>query len=271
MRALLVSDIHANIDALEAVLSAAPAHDVVWNLGDIVGYGANPNETIDISQKLGSVFVRGNHDRVCCGLSGMEEFNPIAQRSARWTEGVLTDQHREWLRQLAHGPIAPDGPAVSCVHGSPIDEDEYIVTVRDAWPSLQQAQSRITFFGHTHVQGGFATNGDEWFRLTPQYSTSPRHAYDRRYSQPGILGLAEVRHEAEEYELQLREGARYLLNPGSVGQPRDGDWRAAFAIYDDQRMVITWYRVPYDVHAAQQRILRAGLPDRLASRLRDGR
>jgi diadenosine tetraphosphatase ApaH/serine/threonine PP2A family protein phosphatase len=154
------------------------------------------------------------------------------------------------LRQLAVGPVMPDGPQVSCVHGSPIDEDEYIVTVRDAWPSLHESGTRLTFFGHTHIQGGFATNGDEWFRLVPRYSTS---------------------NEAEEFVLPLREGARYLLNPGSVGQPRDGDWRAAYAIYDDAQMMLTWYRVPYDLREAQDRIVQAGLPDRLASRLRDGR
>jgi len=250
MRALLLSDIHANLEALEAVLAAAPQHDVVWNLGDVVGYGANPNEVIEESRRLGNVFVRGNHDRACCGLGGVEEFNPVAQRAARWTEFVLTEEHREWLRQLAAGPIMPDGPQVSCVHGSPNDEDEYIVTVRDAWPSLIETGRRLTFFGHTHVQGGFATNGDDWFRLTPHYAR---------------------RNEREEFELQLREGARYLINPGSVGQPRDGDWRAAFAIYDDAQMLLTWYRVPYDLREAQERILQAGLPDRLASRLRDGR
>jgi predicted phosphodiesterase len=256
MRALIVSDIHANLEALQAVLAAAPAYDVVWNLGDIVGYGANPNEVIDESRRLGSVFVRGNHDRVCCGLTPDEDFNPIAQRAARWTEGVLSGEHRDWLRHLAAGPVAPDGPQVSCVHGSPIDEDEYILTVRDAWLSLHHPCARITFFGHTHVQGGFATNGDEWFRLTPRYGRLLRGPAP---SEPG------------EYELPLRPGVRYLLNPGSVGQPRDGDWRAAFAVYDDQQMLLTWYRAPYDVRGAQERILEAGLPDRLASRLREGR
>jgi diadenosine tetraphosphatase ApaH/serine/threonine PP2A family protein phosphatase len=144
----------------------------------------------------------------------------------------------------------PDGPQVSCVHGSPIDEDEYIVTVRDAWPSMHESNTRLTFFGHTHVQGGFATNNDEWFRLSPEYRS---------------------RDEADEFELPLRPNARYLLNPGSVGQPRDGDWRAAFALYDDAGMTLTWYRVPYDIRKAQERILLAGLPDRLAFRLRDGR
>jgi len=256
MRALIVSDIHANLEALRAVLAAAPPHDVVWNLGDIVGYGANPNEVIDESRRLGTVFVRGNHDRVCSGLDSADDFNPIAQRAARWTECVLTGEHRDWLRHLAAGPIAPDGPQVNCVHGSPIDEDEYILTVRDAWLSLHEPRARLTFFGHTHVQGGFATNGEEWFRLMPRYGRPLRG------SAPGEPG---------EYELQLREGVRYLLNPGSVGQPRDGDWRAAYAVYDDQQMLLTWYRAPYDVREAQERIIAAGLPDRLASRLREGR
>jgi diadenosine tetraphosphatase ApaH/serine/threonine PP2A family protein phosphatase len=258
MRALLISDIHANLEALEAVLAAAPAHDVVWNLGDLVGYGANPNEVIDETRRLGKVFVRGNHDRVCSGLGGIEEFNPVAQRAARWTECVLTGEHREWLRHMAVGPIAPDGPFVRCVHGSPSDEDEYVLTVRDAWPALDATDARITFFGHTHIQSGFATNGDEWFRLAPQYAMQ----------RPGHSGSDE---EPEDFELEIRDGARYLLNPGSVGQPRDGDWRAAFALYDDAQKTMTWYRVPYDVKEAQERILQAGLPDRLAARLRDGR
>jgi len=108
------------------------------------------------------------------------------------------------------------------------------------------------------VQGGFATNGDDWFRLSPVYGS--RHA--------GPKGHEDA---ADSFELELREGARYLLNPGSVGQPRDGDWRAAFALYDDVRMVLTWYRVPYDLREAQERIVQAGLPDRLAARLREGR
>lgn len=250
MRALILSDIHANLEALNAVLNAAPAHDTVWNLGDIVGYGANPNEVIDRVRGLGSVFVRGNHDRACSGLTGVEDFNPIAGRAAKWTQCVLSAEHIAWLRHLSAGPVMPDCRLVSCAHGSLLDEDEYVLSVRDAWEPLKQAATRINFFGHTHLQGGFATNDEEWFRLKPDYSTH---------------------NDAEEYELDLREGARYLLNPGSVGQPRDGDWRAAFAIYDDAAMTVTFCRVPYEVRVAQMRIIRAGLPDRLATRLRDGR
>lgn len=250
MRALILSDVHANMEALEAVIAAAPVHDEVWNLGDVVGYGASPNEVIDRVRALGHVFVRGNHDRVCSGLTGIEDFNPIASRAARWTQCVLSAEHIAWLRNLATGPIMPDGPNVACAHGSPLDEDEYILSMRDAWHPLESVQTGINFFGHTHLQGGFATNGEESFKLVPDYATH---------------------NEAEEYEVQLREGVRYLLNPGSVGQPRDGDWRSAFALYDDVQRRVTFYRVPYDLRVAQVRIIRAGLPDRLASRLKDGR
>ena len=250
MRALILSDIHANLDALEAVLAAAPTYDTVWNLGDSVGYGANPNEVIERVRSLGVVFVRGNHDRACCGLLSLEDFNPVASRAARWTQGKLTEEHVHWLRELAHGPISPDGPQVSCMHGSPLDEDEYVLSMRDAWEPLHETHARINFFGHTHLQGGFANDGELLFKLNPYYST---------------------RDEAEECEIELRSSSRYLINPGSVGQPRDHDWRAACAIYDDSKMTVSFLRVPYDVRCAQMRIMRAGLPDRLAFRLREGR
>ncbi len=252
MRILLLSDIHSNLEALAAVLAAAPAYDAVWNLGDVVGYGANPNEVIDRVRGLGTVFVRGNHDKACSGVASLEDFNPIAGRAAKWTRCVLTAEHTEWLSRMPAGPIMPDGRDVSCMHGSLLDEDEYVLTVRDAWLPLTKAETRINFFGHTHLQGGFATNGEEWFRITPQYGS---------------------RNGADEFELPLRENGRYLINPGSVGQPRDGDWRAAFAIYETEGAArrVMFYRVPYNVKQAQKRIVAAGLPDRLASRLRDGR
>jgi predicted phosphodiesterase len=250
MRALILSDIHANLEALEAVLAAAPAHDTVWNLGDVVGYGANPNEVIERVRDLGNVNVRGNHDRACCGLESLLDFNPIAAHAARWTRTTLTSDHILWLRELPEGPVLSDGPEVSCVHGSVLDEDQYVMTLRDAWRPLREAGTRITFFGHTHMQGGFAANEEEWFKLAPRYHGG---------------------NEAEQYELPLRNGLRYLLNPGAVGQPRDHDWRAAFALYDSEKKAVTFCRIPYDVHMAQQRILRAGLPDRLAARLREGR
>jgi predicted phosphodiesterase len=255
MRALLLSDIHANLDALEAVLEAAPPHDTVWNLGDSVGYGANPNEVIERVRNLGAVFVRGNHDRACCGLLSLEDFNPIATRAAQWTQSNLTEEHVTWLQALAHGPLGTNGhhpgkPEVSVMHGSPLNEDEYVLSMRDAWEPLQLSDARINFFGHTHLQGGFATDGETMFKLNPYYTT---------------------RNGAEECEVELRENARYLINPGSVGQPRDNDWRAACGLYDDERKTVSFLRIPYDVRAAQVKIIRAGLPDRLAVRLREGR
>jgi diadenosine tetraphosphatase ApaH/serine/threonine PP2A family protein phosphatase len=256
MRILLLSDIHSNLEALSAVLEAAPQYDSVWNLGDTVGYGANPNEVIDRVRGLGSVFVRGNHDKACCGIGGIEAFNPIAARAAQWTHDALSPENIEWLRQLPAGPVTPLGTDTSCSHGSPLDEDEYLLSVDDARRPLAEASARINFIGHTHVQGGFATNGEDWFRLTPQFSNR----------------------DADEYELPLRKNARYLINPGSVGQPRDRDWRAAFALYETERLGdntllerVIFFRVPYDVRQAQEKILAAGLPDRLAIRLSEGR
>ena len=136
------------------------------------------------------------------------------------------------------------------MHGSPLDEDEYILSMRDAWDPLQVTSARINFFGHTHLQGGFATDGETMFKLNPHYAT---------------------RNGAEECEIELRETARYLINPGSVGQPRDHDWRAACGLFDDERMTMSFLRIPYDVRAAQVKIIHAGLPERLAYRLREGR
>jgi diadenosine tetraphosphatase ApaH/serine/threonine PP2A family protein phosphatase len=248
MRALVLSDIHSNLEALEAVLAAAPPHDVVWNLGDVVGYGASPNEVIDRVQPLGKLVVRGNHDRACVGLD-VFDFSQNARVAILWTESILEDDHREWLRSLATGPVSAEDSRAICVHGSPRDEDEYLFTLDDASPSLQVASSAITLFGHTHRQVGFASGDFTESRLAPEY--------DRP-------------NEAEQFPLQLRTGYRYLLNPGSVGQPRDADWRAAFAVYDDEQSLFTWHRVPYDVGEAQRRIQSAGLPNALAYRLERG-
>jgi diadenosine tetraphosphatase ApaH/serine/threonine PP2A family protein phosphatase len=136
------------------------------------------------------------------------------------------------------------------VHGSPVHEDEYLVSAEDAVLAFQAARARITFFGHTHMQVGFASDGDGVFTMEPLYSSD---------------------HEPDEYELPLRRGFNYLLNPGSLGQPRDGDWRAAFAVYDEERALFTWHRAPYDVSKTQEKIRAAGLPDILAIRLRAGR
>jgi predicted phosphodiesterase len=257
MRALILSDIHGNLEAFEAVLAAAKAtpgaFDQLWNLGDMVGYGASPNEVLDRLRPLATLNVRGNHDRVCSGLSSSTGFNPVARAAALWTQTELTPDHLEWLRALPAGPLSPDLPGITCVHGSPLNEDNYILNMRDAWAPLQQMTTDLTFFGHTHIQGGFAQREHEWCEINPRFAT---------------------RNEPDSWTLPLLPGLRHLLNPGSVGQPRDCDWRAAFAIYDSTAPAgpeIVFHRVPYDLTMTQGRILMAGLPERLAARLREGR
>lgn len=255
MRALILSDIHGNLEALDAVLSAAEGlYDQMWNLGDTVGYGASPNAVCDRVRPLGSLTVRGNHDRVCCGLSSPNGFNPVARMAAVWTRNELTAENLAWLRAVPQGPLQPSLAGVACAHGSPLHEDHYILTMRDAWAPLQSSPRDLTFFGHTHIQGGFAQRGHDWNDLRPQYGRD-----------------AHARAGAQQWTLALDRESRYLINPGSVGQPRDRDWRAAFAVYDSDAAEIVFHRVPYDVLASQGRILMAGLPERLAVRLREGR
>ena len=251
MRLLVLSDIHANLDALEACLAAAPAYDGVANLGDVVGYGACPNEVVDRVRALGEIFVRGNHDRACSGLSDAGDFNPIAFAAANWTKRSLSDDNRIWVRDLPRGPITdPTWPDVQFVHGSPLDEDDYILSAPTAEIALESSPFKVTFFGHTHVQGIIGLQGRELFTVNFE-----RGQRDR----------------ADVTRVPLEDGARYLVNPGSVGQPRDGDPRAGFAVYDREDSSISFYRVPYNIEQAQHRIVAAGLPDRLASRLTDGR
>jgi len=249
MRALVISDIHGNLPALEAVLAAARPFDELWNLGDVVGYGAHPNEVIDRLRPLATINVRGNHDRVCCGLTSSQGFNPVAAEAASWTHRTLTEQNLEWLRAMPKGPLRASERAM-VAHGSPLHEDEYIVSMRDAWLPLQRMETEITFFGHTHLQGAFSQRDQEWEEARPIYTTQD---------------------QAEELEIDVPAGTRHLINPGSVGQPRDHDWRAAFAIYDDVAERVTFYRIPYDVESEQKAIRSAKLPERLASRLSAGK
>jgi predicted phosphodiesterase len=251
VRVLVLSDIHSNLEALEACLAAAPPHDIVVNLGDVVGYGASPNQVIERARGLGEIFVRGNHDKAASGAMELRDFNPIAGLAALWTREQLPPENLKWLRSLPQGPIQlANLPGVQFVHGSPVDEDEYVVTLRDAIEPLLIAATPVTFFGHTHLQGIFSSNksASDYFR--PQYQT---------------VGQGEIQ------EVPLKEGVRYMVNPGSVGQPRDGDWRAAFALYESDARVISFCRVPYNLKQAQDRILTANLPQRLATRLAAGR
>lgn len=255
MRVLLLSDIHANIEALDACLAVAPDYDVVVNLGDVVGYNASPNEVCDRVREMNAPVVRGNHDRACSGLSDLSEFNLVAAFSARWTQLKLRPEHLEWLRKLPIGPLRHDAlPGIELVHGAPRDEDEYLLNVSTANANFRvPGHSGLVMFGHTHLQGGFLYEGGKTRAFSPQYAS--------------LDGAAQI-------TMSLVPGDRYLINPGSVGQPRDGDWRAAFATYETNGVGsanVTFYRVPYDVAQTQAKIIAASLPERLATRLGQGR
>jgi diadenosine tetraphosphatase ApaH/serine/threonine PP2A family protein phosphatase len=251
VRVLLISDIHANLEALEACLEAVPTYDVAVNLGDVVGYGASPNEVIGRVRRICRLHVRGNHDKACAGVMNMDGFNPIAALAAYWTRQTLTPENLDWLRELPSGPLTIEGLAgVQFVHGSPLDEDEYLIGVTDALEPLLGFPVPITFFGHSHVQGGFSLYHERGSEIHPQIDPGDKLDYS---------------------ELPLNPNARYLINPGSIGQPRDGDWRAGVALFDSDAATLTFYRVPYDVESTRRRILKAELPERLASRLMIGR
>lgn len=251
MRILVLSDIHANLEALDACLAAAPSFDLAVNLGDIVGYGASPNEVTERSRSLGKTFVRGNHDKAATGVMELEDFNPMAAAAALWTREQLTPENLAWLHALPQGPVTiPAVEGVNLVHGSPNDEDEYVVSLGDAIAPLITLTAPLTFFGHTHLQGGFFANGSSADAFRPEYRT---------------VG------QAETVSMQLKSDARYLINPGSVGQPRDGDWRAAFALFDVDKQTVQFHRTPYNLKSAQDRIFEAKLPARLATRLAAGR
>jgi predicted phosphodiesterase len=247
MRYLILSDIHANVTALDAALEAAKGRwDKALCLGDVVGYGPDPNEVIDSIRKLGALAIRGNHDKAGSGIANADDFNPVARNVALWTRDQLRPENRKWLEELPIGPATVEG--FSLVHGAFRDEDEYVFAPAQALEGLLDAPSPITFFGHTHLQGGFTL----------------------RDNKVGVLHFKPAA-ESLSSTLVIEPGTTYLLNPGSVGQPRDGDARAAFAIADIANNTIEFWRVPYDIEAVQARMTAAGLPDPLVRRLAFGR
>ena len=252
LRYLILSDIHANSDALEAVLAAAPA--ATWDrlvvLGDLVGYGAQPNAVVDQVRALDPIAViRGNHDKAACGIEDGSNFNYVARLAAEWTTAALTADNLAYLRALPAGPLAIDDRVEIC-HGAPFDEDHYIFDTEDARCALDAASRPLCLFGHTHLPVVFNRHASTLEGFVP----------DGRNDMP-----------VSDIPVSMGEGIAYLVNPGSVGQPRDGDPRAAFAIYDSERSTLTLRRVPYAVDAAQRRIMSAGLPASLANRLAIGR
>jgi predicted phosphodiesterase len=247
MRYLVLTDIHANLEALDACLADARPRgfDKTLVLGDLVGYGGDPNTVVERIQALDPVaIVRGNHDKVACGLEQAEGFNAVAKSAAKWTLDVLKPAHREWLAALPEGPVDVDDVIQIC-HGSPFDEDAYIFDELDAVRALKVSNRPLCLFGHTHYPVTFELSSE---------------GFDS-------MGSA----SAPQVQVQMKDGCKYLINPGSVGQPRDGDPRAAYAIVDTTQRRVELYRIRYAVDEAQSKVVKAGLPDVLAQRLAVGR
>jgi diadenosine tetraphosphatase ApaH/serine/threonine PP2A family protein phosphatase len=239
MRIAVLSDIHGNIAALDAVLAAAGPVDGVWHLGDVVGYGPEPDAVVARLAALGAVGVRGNHDAAACGGSEIEWFNPDARRAMEWTRTRIEPGTREWLDGLPERRIVG---RCTLVHGScrePIWE--YVTSIPVARANFAVLTTPICLHGHTHIPAAFLEED----------------------------GRVELMAPGDGSRLALR-GRRALLNPGSVGQPRDGDPRAAFMLLDPEAGVATWHRVAYDVDAVQAEMRDAGLPPPLAARLSMG-
>jgi len=248
MRYLILSDIHSNIDALNACVQRAKnaGYDAAFCCGDLVGYGPNPIEAIDGVRAISAVTIRGNHDRVAAGLDEATQFNPHARHAVYWTRAVLPEAYRQYLAQLPVGPYDITAQA-QIVHGAITDEDDYIFTEADADENFVLTSKPLTFFGHSHFPVVFSSDGNGPATQAASY-------------------------EFDEFiAVKCEAGKKLLVNPGSVGQPRDGDARASFAIWDADRSRIEFYRVEYDVKRTQERMRAADLSSYLIERLAHGR
>lgn len=246
MRYLLLADIHSNLEALEAVLAAVEGEEIdkYCLLGDMVGYGANPNEVVKRLRPLvPQVMIRGNHEKVALGVEDGSNLNDYACEAAYWTRSALTPESRIYLAGAAKGPLIVDG-LFEIVHGAVQDEDIYLNYLSDARVSFAYMHTPLCFFAHTHVPVIFLEE-------------------DRQISRYHL--------QESEVHYQLQSGDRHLINPGSVGQSRDEYPRAAFGVYDSSAGMVTVKRVEYDLAAAQAKILETELPPYLAFRLSYGR
>lgn len=243
MRYLILSDMHGNWEAFAAVLRHVKRKrfDVTLVLGDLVGYGAGPNQVVEAVRNLeGEVYVvRGNHDKVVAELEDGSNFNQPALAAARWTTERLTPGNLRYVRELPKGPVEINGEIHIC-HGSPLDEDAYVFSIYDAYEIFTHYPAPLVFFGHTHIPSRFVLHSQGIEVAVVEDSTSV---------------------------LTLEAGKRYLLNPGSIGQPRDRDPRAAYLTYDSETRTVRWQRIDYAIEKAQERIVRSGLPKVLADRL----
>ena len=239
VRIAVVSDIHSNLVALDAVLAEIGAIDGLWHLGDVVGYGPEPDAVVARLRDLGAVGVRGNHDAAAVGGDEIEYFNADARRAMEWTRKTIGSDTRAWLGALPERRIDGD---FELVHGSPRDPTwEYVTTAPVARLNLELLEAPFGLHGHTHLPSVFRDED----------------------------GLVEMLSPSSGSSLTL-DGRRILANPGSVGQPRDGDPRASALVLDLERQELTWYRVAYDIAAVQSAMRRRRLPDRLVERLSHG-
>ena len=243
MRYAVFSDIHANMEALEAVLTDAARRspDAYVCLGDLVGYGPDPNECVARVRTLGAATIAGNHDRGAVGRFDTAAFSPLARAAIEWTAGVLTDEHRAFLAGL---PERLETSAFLAVHGSPRDPvEEYVLNLPSALANFVEREFKVCLIGHTHIPGLFVRNQDGHLRTPDFRSDAP---------------------------VRLAATSRYIVNAGSVGQPRDGDPRAAYLMFDDRGPAVTLHRVGYPVAATQAKMRSRGLPLLLARRLAAG-
>ena len=244
MRYAVISDIHSNLEALTASLNEIDRikADKIVCLGDIVGYNPNPNECVELLRERNIQCVMGNHDSRVAGLADASDFNLLAARAIEWTQSVLTQENRDFLTALPRSRFI-DGRFLA-VHGWVNDTDRYIFGARDAEKNFDllkelKKPARLCFFGHTHVHAAYVEEDGE-------------------------------AHLVEGGSVKLVKGKKYLLNPGAIGQPRDRDPRASFLIFDSKKNQVNFYRVEYDIHTTSEKILAAGLPERLAERLKLG-
>jgi diadenosine tetraphosphatase ApaH/serine/threonine PP2A family protein phosphatase len=242
LKILLISDVHANLVALDAVLADCSAYDAIWNLGDTVGYGPKPRECIDrMVDHFANPVLVGNHDLACIGEVDITEFNPVAQVASRWTSLQLGMDHRAYLGDL---PAMTESLTYTLAHGSPRSPIwEYITNSQIATDNFEAFETNVCFVGHTHVA---------------MYAVLHEDAT-----------LAEI-HPLRAGDTIDLSSSRYILNPGSVGQPRDRDVRAAYAILDTDRGTVTGHRVEYDIATTQRQMAVANLPEILIARLAHG-
>lgn len=241
MRILVISDIHANLTAFDAVLESAGKFDEIWCLGDTVGYGPDPNECILRLRKLPHLTcLIGNHDAAALGNIDLNTFNREAKSSIQWTQKVLTDESREFLMSLPERVIVD---SVTLAHGSPRSPVwEYLLDPVSAFENLAYFSTDLCVIGHTHIPVIFQKPDDQ------------------------VEMAGELIKDGEGFYVE----GRMFLNPGSVGQPRDHDSRAAYAIYNPETRAWISHRVEYDVQSVQDRMRQAGLPSRLINRLEEG-